>query len=153
MCNHQFATMLQFDYSDSMPKIKTRQQSISQIFWFKCKYVTRNQAWTCGLMILFPNFWCFTIMVFDFTQCWMDGGPGDGYFLDSQWCFWSFDTPEPPGSASLVFRKIKEHNWYLKQIEAIILASVCAKAQYGHNQSEKKWGVRDKCHHSIKVHT
>ena len=25
--------------------------------------------------------------------------------------------------------------------------------QYGHSQSEKKWGLCDKYHHSIKVHT
>ena len=31
-------------------------------------------------MILFLNFRCFSIMVFDFTQWWMDGRPGNEYF-------------------------------------------------------------------------
>ena len=31
-------------------------------------------------MILFLNFWCFSMMVFDFTQCWVDGRPSNEYF-------------------------------------------------------------------------
>ena len=39
------------------------------------------KTFTINLLIIFLlNFWCFSIMVFDSTQCWMDGRPDNGYF-------------------------------------------------------------------------
>ena len=39
-------------------------------------------------MIIFLNFWCFSIMVFGFTQWWVDDQPGNEYFLDKFLIFW-----------------------------------------------------------------
>ena len=45
--------------------------------------------------------------VFNFTQFWLDGQPGNEYFLTPHKNFWSFDTPGTPGSVSAVFTENK----------------------------------------------
>ena len=69
---------------------------IKKIF-FAEKKITNN--W---LMILFLNFLCFSIMVFDYTQWWVDVTWQWVGFYSSQF-FWSFG-PVTPCSVSIVHR-------------------------------------------------
>ena len=52
----------------------------------------------------------FTIMVFDFTQWWVDGQP-EMYSFEFLTKFWSVDTPDTPGSVVFADNKSENEIW------------------------------------------